>query len=141
MAVCPDMSWFCSILTLALNTSGGMGHRIFGTAVIDAVGPMPLIGWSEVGLRMLRQIYAVCAQNCPGTTVTPVREYPQPDALRRHARPGARTLRRTPHGRQTCLPGHPSRSPADRARSRGRPVSAACPDAAVKVKSGQLRAA
>jgi hypothetical protein len=56
---------FCGILTLALNTSGALGHRMFGTALVDAVGPALLIGWSEVGPWMLRQIYAVCAPTAP----------------------------------------------------------------------------
>jgi hypothetical protein len=50
---------FCGILTLALNTSGALCHRQFGTALVDAVGPALLIGWSEVGPWLLRQIYAV----------------------------------------------------------------------------------
>ena len=29
------------------------GHRQYGTALVDAVGPALLIGWSEVGPRML----------------------------------------------------------------------------------------
>jgi hypothetical protein len=52
---------FCGILTLALNTSGALGHRMFGTALVDAVGPALLIGWSEIGPWMLRQIYATCS--------------------------------------------------------------------------------
>jgi len=51
---------FCGMLTLALNTAGALGHRQFGTALVDAVGPALLIGWSEVGPWMLRQIHAVC---------------------------------------------------------------------------------
>jgi hypothetical protein len=51
---------FCGLLTLALNTAGALGHRQFGTALVDAVGPALLIGWSEVGPWMLRQIHAVC---------------------------------------------------------------------------------
>ena len=56
---------FCGFLTLTLNTSGALGHRMFGTALVDAVGPALLIGWSEVGPWMLRQIYAVCLANAP----------------------------------------------------------------------------
>ena len=59
----------CGLLTLALNTSGALGHRLFGTALVDAVGPALLIGWSELGPWMLRQIYAVslpAAQAQPG---------------------------------------------------------------------------
>jgi hypothetical protein len=52
---------FCGGLTMALNTSSALGHRMFGTALVDAVGPALLIGWSEVGPWMLRQIYAVCS--------------------------------------------------------------------------------
>ena len=57
---------FCGVLTLALNTSGALGHRMFGTALVDAVGPALLIGWSEVGPWMLRQIYAVCSPTAMG---------------------------------------------------------------------------
>ena len=45
---------FCGILTLALNTSGALCHQQFGTALVDAVGPALLIGWSEVGPSTLR---------------------------------------------------------------------------------------
>jgi hypothetical protein len=61
---------FCGLLTLALNTAGALGHRQFGTALVDAVGPALLIGWSEVGPWMLRQIHAVCPAATP----------PQPEA-------------------------------------------------------------
>jgi hypothetical protein len=50
---------FCGLLTLALNTAGSLSHRQYGTALVDAVGPALLIGWSEVGPWMLRQIHAV----------------------------------------------------------------------------------
>ena len=56
---------FCGILTLALNTAGAFGHRQFGTALVDVVGPALLIGWSEAGPWMLRQIYAVCTPAAP----------------------------------------------------------------------------
>ena len=56
---------FCGLLTMALNTAGALGHRQFGTALVDAVGPALLIGWSEVGPWMLRQIHAVCPPAAP----------------------------------------------------------------------------
>ena len=40
---------FCGLLTVALNTAGALGHRQLGTALVDAVGPALLIGWSEAG--------------------------------------------------------------------------------------------
>ena len=36
---------FCGLLTLALNTSGALCHRQFGTSLVDAVGPALLIGF------------------------------------------------------------------------------------------------
>jgi hypothetical protein len=51
---------FCGLLTLTLNTAGAVGHRQYGTALVDAVGPALLIGWSEAGPWLLRQIHAVC---------------------------------------------------------------------------------
>jgi hypothetical protein len=56
---------FCGLLTLALNTAGAIGHRQYGTALVDAVGPALLIGWSEVGPWLLHQIYAVCLATPP----------------------------------------------------------------------------
>jgi hypothetical protein len=56
---------FCGLLTLALNTAGALGHRQFGTALVDAVGPALLIGWSEVGPWMLRQIHALAPPAAP----------------------------------------------------------------------------
>jgi hypothetical protein len=73
---------FCGILTLALNTAGALGHRQFGTALVDAVGPALLIGWSEAGPWLLRQIYVVCS---------PVLEQPeaQPPIVQSPVLPGA----------------------------------------------------
>jgi hypothetical protein len=62
---------FCGLLTLALNTAGALGHRQFGTALVDAVGPALLIGWSETGPWLLRQIHVVCPPVAPGQPVTP----------------------------------------------------------------------
>src|SRR5258708_35211515 len=56
---------FCGLLTLALNTAGAIGHHQYGTALVDAVGPALLIGWSEVGPWVLHQIYAVCRAAAP----------------------------------------------------------------------------
>lgn len=55
------MLQFCGVLTMALNVAGAVAHRQYGTALVDAVGPALLIGWSEVGPWLLRQIFAVCA--------------------------------------------------------------------------------
>ena len=82
---------FCGLLTLALNTAGAIGHRQFGTALVDAVGPALLIGWSEVGPWMLHQIYAVCQ------TAASEPSAPQQQKAAHHAMPvlPARMLART----------------------------------------------
>jgi hypothetical protein len=65
---------FCGLLTLALNTAGALSHRQYGTALVDAVGPALLIGWSEIGPWMLRQVHAACPPPAPCQ--------PQPAAVR-----------------------------------------------------------
>jgi hypothetical protein len=65
---------FCGLLTLALNTAGSLCHGQYGTALVDAVGPALLIGWSETGPWLLRQIHAVCPpapQHRPDTARQP----------------------------------------------------------------------
>jgi hypothetical protein len=52
---------FCGLLTLALNIAGALWHGQYGTAAVDAIGPVLLIGWSEFGSWLLREIIAVCA--------------------------------------------------------------------------------
>ena len=56
---------FCGLLTLALNTAGALWHRQYGTAAVDAIGPVLLIGWSEFGPWLLREINAVCPSAAP----------------------------------------------------------------------------
>ena len=50
---------FCGLLTLGLNIAGALWHLQFGTAAVDAIGPVLLIGWSEIGPWLLREINAV----------------------------------------------------------------------------------
>ena len=132
---------FCGVLTLALNTSGALGHRMFGTALVDAVGPALLIGWSEVGPWLLRQVYAVCSPG-PG----------QPQAALAHARPrvlpGALLDRaRELDARHRAATGRPISRDTLRSQLRigrdraGAIVAAVRAEAAAEVKSGQLRAA
>ena len=39
---------FCGLLTLALNTAGALWRLQYGTALVDAIGPVLLIGWSDL---------------------------------------------------------------------------------------------
>jgi hypothetical protein len=59
---------FCGLLTLALNTAGALWHLQLGTAAVDAIGPVLLIGWGETGPWLLREINAVCAPVVPERT-------------------------------------------------------------------------
>lgn len=62
---------FASVVTLALNVAEPLVAGEFGKAAFDAVGPLLLIGWSEVGPGLLQAI---------GATSTPVaREAERPE--------------------------------------------------------------
>jgi hypothetical protein len=47
---------FASVVTLALNVAEPLVAGEFGKAAFDAVGPLLLIGWSEVGPGLLQAI-------------------------------------------------------------------------------------
>ncbi|WP_093156315.1 hypothetical protein [Saccharopolyspora antimicrobica] len=47
---------FASLVTLALNVAEPICAGQFGKAAFDAVGPLPLIGWAEVGPGLLQAI-------------------------------------------------------------------------------------
>lgn len=47
---------FASLVTLALNVADPLVAGDFGKAAFDAVGPLLLIGWSDVGPGLLRAI-------------------------------------------------------------------------------------
>jgi hypothetical protein len=49
---------FASVVTLALNMAEPLVAGEFGKAAFDAVGPLLLIGWSEVGPGLLQAIGA-----------------------------------------------------------------------------------
>src|ERR1700733_6040318 len=53
---------FCGALTLTLNTAGPLWHGQYGTAAVEAIGPVLLIGWREGGPWLLREINAACAR-------------------------------------------------------------------------------
>ncbi len=52
----------CGLLTMALNTAESICTGHYGTAAFDAVAPALLLGWSENGPWLLRQIYTVRTQ-------------------------------------------------------------------------------
>ena len=48
---------FCGLLTLALNTADAVTHGQYGTAAVEAIGPILLICWADTGPWLLRQIH------------------------------------------------------------------------------------
>jgi hypothetical protein len=50
---------FSGTATLALNAAEPITIGAYGRAAFDSVGPLLLIGWSEVGPGLLRQLYTV----------------------------------------------------------------------------------
>lgn len=56
---------FCGLLTLALNTADAVTHGQFGTAAVEAIGPILLICWADVGPWLLRQIHTHAAPDLP----------------------------------------------------------------------------
>jgi hypothetical protein len=57
----------CGLLTLALNTAGPATHHRLGAALVSAVLPALLLGWSEVGPSLLHELYAI-PQAAPGNS-------------------------------------------------------------------------
>jgi hypothetical protein len=69
---------FASLVTLALNVADPLISGHIGRALFDAVGPLLLIGWAEVGPSLLQAIRAV-AEPAEG-------EDPERDRVRRTGR-------------------------------------------------------
>ena len=61
---------FASVVTLALNVAEPLVASEFGKAAFDAVGPLLLIRWSEVGPGLLQAIGATSTADVGGETAT-----------------------------------------------------------------------
>ncbi|MFI9382109.1 hypothetical protein [Kutzneria sp. NPDC052558] len=64
---------FASLATLALNVAGPLTAGAYGKAAFDAVGPLLLIGWAEVGPAFLQALVSdpAAPQSDPVSTDTP----------------------------------------------------------------------
>ncbi|MGE6738154.1 DUF2637 domain-containing protein, partial [Streptomyces sp. NPDC059900] len=60
---------FSSAMTLALNVADPLITGQFGKAAFDAVGPLLLIGWAEVGPGLLQTLGGIQRAPQPGTAV------------------------------------------------------------------------
>ena len=64
---------FCGLVTLALNTAHPVLSGEYGRACFDAVAPLLLIGWSEVGPKLLAALH--------GAFPTEATSVPEPSAV------------------------------------------------------------
>jgi hypothetical protein len=64
---------FASLATLALNVAGPISVGALGKAAFDAVGPLLLIGWAEVGPAFLQALVSSAAE-----PATDFRRIPRP---------------------------------------------------------------
>ncbi|WP_307134301.1 SpdA protein [Streptomyces aurantiacus] len=74
---------FSSVMTLALNITAPLLAGQFGKAAFDAVGPLLLIGWAEVGPGLLQAISGIQGRNYEhptGTAAEPHAAGPTRDA-------------------------------------------------------------
>ncbi|MFJ2816849.1 SpdA protein [Streptomyces sp. NPDC087294] len=61
----------CGLLTLALNVAEPLVAGHYGRAAVDAVAPLLLLGWSQVGPQFLRHFHALSTPN-PAETPVPL---------------------------------------------------------------------
>ncbi|MCX4756211.1 DUF2637 domain-containing protein [Kitasatospora purpeofusca] len=61
----------CGLLTLALNVAEPLVAGHYGRAALDAVAPLLLLGWGQVGPQFLRHFHALSASN-PAEALVPV---------------------------------------------------------------------
>ncbi|MEX5709564.1 hypothetical protein AB1484_14950 [Parafrankia sp. FMc6] len=109
---------FAGFVTLALNVAEPLIERNYGRAAFDAVGPLLLIGWAEVGPGLLQAMKAIestvqpTSVHClPATDEVSMRsEAPgamSPDPALPHARQpedGLNPVRRIPAGESISAP-------------------------------------
>lgn len=62
---------FSGVVCLALNVAEPVIDHAYGRAAFDAVSPMLLLGWAQVGPTLLRHIHALRQPPCPAPADTP----------------------------------------------------------------------
>ncbi|GAA0694209.1 hypothetical protein GCM10010193_56210 [Kitasatospora atroaurantiaca] len=65
------LTHLCGLLTLALNVAEPLAAGHYGRAAVDAVAPLLLLGWGQVGPQFLRHFHALSALN-PAQAPVPV---------------------------------------------------------------------
>ncbi|MFJ8041365.1 DUF2637 domain-containing protein [Kitasatospora sp. NPDC096147] len=75
----------CGLLTLALNVAEPLAAGHYGRAAVDAVAPLLLLGWGQVGPQFLRHFHTLTAPTpaeapAPAPALKPLPEAPPLDA-------------------------------------------------------------
>jgi hypothetical protein len=103
---------FASVVTLALNIAEPLITGRYGRAAFDAVGPLLLIGWSEVGPGLLYAMQATATDRQLAETAAI--DSPPPTEVTRRQPPPASTV--VLMRNETTVGGSLSREPARQAR-------------------------
>ncbi|WP_344856185.1 DUF2637 domain-containing protein [Planomonospora alba] len=83
---------FSGLTTLALNVAEPVMAGEYGRALFDSVGPLLLIGWSEVGPSLIREIHTISNHPSAGgspSRLMPASAHSSRSSVRR-SRPGER---------------------------------------------------
>ena len=134
---------FSGAATLALNAAEPILRHAYGQAAFDAVAPLLLIGWSEVGPALLTQIHLASSPTRPRpprTTAAVKSDSPTPSrssapTMQTHPAKTGRS-RRIPHAE---LLDRARRVDLEHRQNRGRPASADTVRAALGIGSAQAR--
>lgn len=76
-------TFFVSVVSLALNIAEPVLSGEYGKAAFDAVGPMLLIGWSEVGPQVLQALARIEVPPAPVVVLHPADDHEELTAARR----------------------------------------------------------
>jgi hypothetical protein len=103
----------CAAITIALNTAGPAMHHEIGAALVDAILPILLMAWGEVGPWLLRELYAV-------TEVVP---YPEQEPWTEEDTPASKPRALAPVTLPAGLIERARRLDTEHRKAHGRPIS------------------
>lgn len=129
--------FFSGLATLSLNAADAFLRGSYDRAAFDAVGPLLLMGWAEVGPGLLRQISQLTVESDQADQ-TGRQSDSVPPKIASHADPGRPTRRRT-GALDDDLLDRARRLDAEHRRTRGRPISADALRMALSIGSDRAR--
>jgi hypothetical protein len=93
---------FCGLLTLALNTADAVTHGQYGTAAVEAIGPILLICWADTGPWLLRQIHTRPAVDHADAAARAKQVWAQQETAPQPTEPDAADVEDTPPAEPTA---------------------------------------